>query len=150
MYRTSSFVYYTHQLFLISRFKCFSISSLPGTLPAVDGPTQFFTRSPGLDNSVRIQPTDLGTSIIICVVIIIIVIVILGFLYLTYTYIIKSNSAYSRMKKQEKPGRSVQMRQMPPKTDPPVSYQPQSNPYNPPQGSGGQSSSGYGQDNMYL
>lgn len=109
----------------------------------MDGPTQFFTQSPGLDNSVRVEPADLAQSIIICVVIIIIVIVILGFMYLTYTYIVRSNREYGRLKEREKPGRSVQMQNMPPKTAPSVSYQPSAPPAGP-------SGSGYGEDNMYL
>ena len=115
----------------------------------MDGPSQFFTKSPGLDNSVRDEPADLAQSIIICIVIIIIVIVILGFMYLTYKYINRSNREYDRLKKQEKP-RAVRMKQMPATSyQPAPQSQPQSsyNPYGQGAGSGG---GGQGEDNFYL
>ncbi|XP_066924868.1 EGF and laminin G domain-containing protein-like [Clytia hemisphaerica] len=128
--------------------ECGTTLRTPGVLPPVDGPTQFFTKSPGLDNSVRVEPADLAQSIIICIVIIIIVVVILGFMYLTYKYINRSNKQYDRLKKQEKP-RAVRMKQMPATSYQPAPTQPQSsyNPYGQGSGSGG---GGQGEDNFYL
>ena len=74
-----------------------------GTLPTVGPARQFFTRSPGLDNSVRVSTIDTLNRVILFFVIVIVAVVILGFLYLIYRYVNRSHVKYRRIRKSEKP-----------------------------------------------
>ena len=74
-----------------------------GTLPTVGPARQFFTRSPGLDNSVRVTTINMLNRVILFFVIVIVSVVILGSLYLIYRYVNRSHVEYRRIRKSEKP-----------------------------------------------
>ena len=96
----------------------------PGVMPTVGPVRQFFTRSPGLDNSVKVSTIDTANHIIILVVIIIIAVVLLGFLFLIYKYVNKSHVTYRKLKKEQVPAG--------PATVPQTQYNPPQTQYNPP------------------
>ena len=80
-----------------------SISSFStGKLPTVGPPKQFNTKSPGLDNSVRIPETDMVNQLMLVACIIILTALILGFLFLIYKKAISNHKAYQHMHKSEK------------------------------------------------
>lgn len=69
-----------------------------GELPTVGPPTQFFTKSPGLDNSVLVTSIDAANQAILMVVILIVAVVLLGFLYLIYKKVNINNKTYNKEK----------------------------------------------------
>jgi len=76
---------------------------IPGKLPTVGPPRQFFTMSPGLDKSVRVTIMDTANRVIVMVVIVAIAVILLGFLFLIYKYVNNSNKSYRRLEKAQKP-----------------------------------------------
>ena len=73
----------------------------PGVMPTVGPVRQFFTRSPGLDNSVKVSTIDTANHIVVLVVILVIAVVLLGFLFLIYKYVNKSHVKYRVLKKEQ-------------------------------------------------
>lgn len=74
-----------------------------GELPTVGPERQFYTKSPGLDLSVRIPETDWVNQLMIVVVILIVAVVLLGLLYIVYKKINKTAVEYHEIKKKEYP-----------------------------------------------
>jgi len=129
---------------------CGGVLPTPGTLPTVGPARQFFTRSPGLDNSVRIDSVNMWNRLIIFVVVLIISVVLLLFLFIIYRYVNKSHFSYNRMRETEKPQKSQPMMQYKPAASssqynpPPQNLPPPSFSQPPPQTQYGESSQGGG------
>lgn len=64
--------------------------------------TQFYTKSPGLDRSVRIPETDWMNQMMLVACIIILTALILGFLFLIYKKAVTNHQAYQQIHKNEK------------------------------------------------
>ena len=81
-------------------------------LPPVDPPRQFYTVSPGLDNSVMVTTIDSLNVGILILVVLVVVVVLLGFLFLIYKKVNTNNKNYNK-EKQEKKGRSKSILETP-------------------------------------
>ena len=87
---------------------------IPGVLPSVGPAQQFFTDSPGLDNSVTITNVDTLNHILIMAIVVIISVLLLVFLYFIYKFINKSQIKYRELKPKGGKGGAIPIQSMKP------------------------------------
>ena len=93
-------------------------------MPTVGPPSQFFTQSPGLDNSVLVTSIDAANQAILMVVILIVAVVLLGFLYLIYKKVNVNNKNYNREKRVKYQKADGDFQRLQESTPPPSTVQP--------------------------
>ncbi|XP_012566541.2 contactin-associated protein like 5-3 [Hydra vulgaris] len=86
---------------------------IPGELPTVGPKRQFFTLSPGLDNSIHL--TKVNTRVILFIISLILIVLLFGLFYVIYIWLEKISVRYNKLKQNTKttnPAGSFQQRSL--------------------------------------